>query len=52
MKFRQWVFEMWVDHCNEFEGWFKRQPDYNAREYFGKYKHWLRREYRHQQGVK
>ncbi len=48
MTFRKWLQEMWFDHCEEFEGWFHRQPDYNLREYFNKYKWWLKREYKHQ----
>jgi len=50
MKFRTWIQEKWYEHCAEFEAWFHRQPEYTPREYFAKYKHWLRREYRYQQG--
>lgn len=50
MDFRNWLRLQWHEHCNEFEGWFNRQPDYGIREYFNKYKYWLKREYRHQQG--
>lgn len=52
MNFRQWCQEMWYDHCSEFEGWFNRQPEYNVKEYFNRYKFWLKREYRYQHPVK
>lgn len=48
MNFRTWCQEKWYEHCNEFESWFKRQPDYTSKEYFAKYKYWLKREYRYQ----
>jgi hypothetical protein len=50
MMFRQWLHEMWLQHCEEFEGWFHRQPDYDLKDYFQRYRWWLKREYRHQQG--
>jgi len=50
MKFRQWLHEMWLQHCEEFEGWFHRRPDYDLKDYFQRYRWWLKREYRHQQG--
>ena len=49
MTFRQWIQEMWYQHCSEFEGWFNRQPEYGMKEYFARYKYWLKREYRYQQ---
>lgn len=46
MSFRQWVYEMWSENRDElFE--FHQMP-YDQAEYFGKYKYWLKREYRHQ----
>ena len=51
MTFRIWLQEMWFTHQSECEGW--GQPvNYNLSEYFAKYKYWLKREYRHQQGAK
>ena len=50
MTFRSWVQQQWYEHCNEFESWFKHQPEYSLQEYFNRYKYWLKREYRHQQG--
>ena len=52
MNFRQWCQEMWYNHCSEFEGWFHRRPEYDVKEYFARYKFWLKREYRRQHPVK
>ena len=50
-NFRRWLQHMWHDHQTESEGY--GQPvSYNLKEYFARYKYWLKREYRHQQGVK
>ena len=50
MTFRAWLQEMWFQHQTEREDW--GQPvNYNLQEYFAKYKYWLKREYRYQQGV-
>jgi hypothetical protein len=49
MSFRQWLQQRWYDHCNEFEGWHRRSPDYNLKDYFDRYKYWLKREYRYYQ---
>lgn len=48
--FRNWVHNFWVENCEEHLG-FNEKP-YNEREYFSKYKYWLKREYQHQQKVK
>ena len=51
MKFRHWLHEKWLEHRAELEGY--GQPlRYDLNEYFAKYKYWLKREYRHQQGEK
>lgn len=47
MTFRQWVQDIWFEHCEEVEAWERRAPTYGPREYFNKYKWWLRREYKH-----
>ena len=47
MKFARWLQEMWAEHCDEVEAWEHTAPCYTARDYFNKYKWWLRREYRH-----
>ena len=51
MTFRQWLQQQWYAHCLEIEDWPGRLPSYPLQEYFAKYKHWLRREYRHQQNA-
>jgi hypothetical protein len=48
MGFRQWLIEKWAEHCTEHEAWCRTMPNYTSRDYFNKYKWWLRREYRHQ----
>ena len=51
MTFHHWLYEMWLEHQSELEGY--GQPlSYNLKEYFAKYKYWLKREYRYQQGAK
>lgn len=46
MKFRQWCYEMWLAHCEEYEAWTGERVRYLSAEYFGRYKWWLRREFR------
>jgi hypothetical protein len=47
MTFRAWCQLMWYEHLDEFEGWFRRRPDYTSTDYFANYKYWLKREYKH-----
>jgi hypothetical protein len=47
MNFRQWVQEKWYEHLAELEA-YGLKPQLTARQYFGTYKYWLKREYRHQ----
>jgi hypothetical protein len=51
MTFRRWLHEKWLEHLAEVES-YGQSVDYDIRVYFNKYKYWLKREYRHQQGVK
>ena len=51
MSFRAWLQEMWYQHKEELEG-LGQKCDYDLQHYFGKYKYWLKREYRHQKGLK
>lgn len=46
MSFRQWCYEMWMNHCDEVEQWSGQRVSYLSAEYFGQYKWWLRREFR------
>ena len=52
MNFRQWVQEMWFEHVEESRVWEGVETTATSQEYFAKYKYWLKREYRHQQGAK
>ena len=47
MTFRAWCQEKWYEHCTELESYGQR-VSYNSKEYFAKYKYWLKREYRFQ----
>jgi len=51
MGFRTWCQEKWYEHCAEVEAWSGHLPKYLSSVYFAKYKHWLRREFRSQQGM-
>ncbi len=47
MNFRAWCQEKWYEHVSELESY--GQPlSYTSKEYFAKYKFWLKREYRYQ----
>lgn len=46
MNFRRYVQEMWIVHREELEYWEKRVPDYDAKEYFKRFRWWLRDQYR------
>lgn len=48
MTFRRYVQEMWFQHKDEIEYWEHKNPDYDATEYFKRFKWWLRIEYRKQ----
>ena len=45
MKFRQWCHEKWQEHQEELSGYGQPLP-YTSREYFNKYRWWLKREFR------
>ena len=51
MTFRHWLHEKWLEHQDELES-YGQTLSYDLKEYFTKYKYWLKREYRHQQGAK
>jgi hypothetical protein len=51
LSFRHWLQNKWYEHKAELEEY--NQPlSYDLSEYFDRYKYWLKREYRHQQGAK
>jgi hypothetical protein len=43
--FRGWVHNLWVENCEEHFS--LAEPVLSEREYFQKFRWWLRREYRH-----
>jgi hypothetical protein len=45
-NFRGWVRNIWLENCNE--RFHYREPEVTIKEYFSRYKWWLKREYRHQ----
>ena len=47
MSFRMWIQEVWRAHVEELWQWDHKRPTYDSKEYFNKYKWWLRREYKH-----
>ena len=51
MTFRHWLHEKWLEHQAEVES-YGQSVDYDIRVYFNKYKFWLKREFKHHQGVK
>jgi len=50
MKFRQWLHEMWLANVDERIE--LHLDTINIKDYFDRYKWWLRREYRYQQKAK
>jgi len=50
-SFRHWCQITWQEHVEECWAWEGHAPIHTQAEYFAKYKYWLKREYRHQQGV-
>jgi hypothetical protein len=51
MNFRSWCREKWYEHVDELIS-YGLEPQFTAQEYFDRYKFWLKREFKHQQGVK
>lgn len=46
-NFRHWVREIWLENCEEHLTY--NENPYTIKQYWERYKWWLRREYRHQQ---
>ena len=44
--FRAWVNNLWIENCNERDAY--GEPQCDPKEYFNKFKWWLKREYKHQ----
>jgi len=49
-NFRHWLHELWLQNSDEKRDY--GQLPYTQAEYFQMHKYWLKREYRHQQGIK
>jgi hypothetical protein len=45
--FRAWVHQIWLENCEEH--YIHAEPILDVKEYFQRYKFWLKREYEHQQ---
>lgn len=45
MSFRSWCDQMWFEHRDEVEAYTGKLPDYKSKDYFAKYKWFLKREY-------
>lgn len=50
MNFRTWCQEKWYEHIDELISITGKTPSYNSKDYFAKYKFWLKREYKYQRG--
>ncbi len=48
MNFKSWCQEMWYNHIDEMVSVTGKPPCYTAKDYFTKYKWWLKREYKFQ----
>lgn len=46
ISFRHWLQELYYQNCTELESY--HLNSYTLKEYYSRYKWWLRREYRHQ----
>ncbi|NDC31994.1 MAG: hypothetical protein EBZ58_13920 [Bacteroidetes bacterium] len=47
LDFKTWLRAIWAENVIERDGF--NEPPYTQKEYFQKYKYWLKREYRFQQ---
>lgn len=43
--FNLWIYEKWLEHCEEMMSWTNSMPSYLSQKYFENYKWWLKREY-------
>lgn len=49
--FQQWLYEMWLQHCEEYMQWYQKMPVYNSTEYYEKYQAWLNEQYNKDKGT-
>jgi hypothetical protein len=48
-EFRHWVENIWRENCEECLVW--REQGQTLTQYFGRYKYWLKREFRYQRSL-
>lgn len=44
-QYNMWLYEKWIEHCEEILSYTSKMPTYFAQEYFDTYKWWLEQEY-------
>jgi hypothetical protein len=49
--FRNWVRELWYQHQDECKNWRVETEFKDVKEYFNKYKYWLKREFKYRQNI-
>ena len=47
--FRTWLMNMWYDNCDEHQAF--NEPNLPIKEYYARYKYWLKREFKYQQRI-
>jgi uncharacterized protein CbrC (UPF0167 family) len=45
MQFQQWLYEKWLEHCEEYLQLFQQMPNYDVSEYYERYGDWLNEQY-------
>lgn len=45
-SFRQWLQDRWFEHLDELDAWHLPR-DHDLKQYFNRYRWWLKREYQH-----
>ena len=45
MQFQQWLYEKWLEHCEEYLQWCQQMPSYDVSEYYERYRDWLNEQY-------
>lgn len=45
IQFQQWLYEKWIEHCEEYLQWYQQMPSYDVSEYYERYRDWLNEQY-------
>jgi len=45
-EFRRWCYDMWYEHIDELIQFSGKPPSYTSKQYFEKYRWWLKREFK------